>query len=177
LGQTALSVTSRTQRVAWSACEGWGLLWDGPCHEPTRLAHLDYRNHRGILFKGGNGFVGVIRLRHGAPRRLARKAPKVPHPRRLPHSISFGGERSGSFEHPTIRRLTSLCRHQLPPIALAISPVSAPIATFRPRGCHRLPTPGHQVRPLDDARRLKKFSPALGIASMNMRTPPRSAHS
>jgi hypothetical protein len=44
------------------------------------------------------------------------KAPKVPHLRRLPHSISSGGEVEAS-NTPTIRRLIPSCRHQLSPIA------------------------------------------------------------
>ena len=39
---------------------------DDPGDQPARLAHLDDRNERAILIKGGEGFAQVVRLRHGA---------------------------------------------------------------------------------------------------------------
>src|SRR5208282_1541261 len=61
--------------------------WNNAGNEPARLAHLDYRNQRAILVESGERSAEVIRLRHGAPRRLF-PATMMPCPRRSPHSIS-----------------------------------------------------------------------------------------
>src|SRR5215204_2706333 len=37
-----------------------------PCHQPTRLAHLDHRNDRAILIQSGEASVQVSWLWHGA---------------------------------------------------------------------------------------------------------------
>src|SRR5439155_2998508 len=55
--------------------------------QPDRLAHLNDGDQCAILIQSGERSAQVIRLRHGAPRRLF-PATMMPCPRRSPHSIS-----------------------------------------------------------------------------------------
>ena len=74
--------------------------------EPTRLAHLDDRDDGAVLLEGGEGSAQVVRLRHGALRRLF-SAPMLPSPRRPPHSISTRSA-SGSSRSARSARCSSM---------------------------------------------------------------------
>jgi hypothetical protein len=54
----------RPQRLALDARHDTG-------NKPTRLAHLDYSDHRAIRFSGGERLAPVIQLLHGALQRFA----------------------------------------------------------------------------------------------------------
>ena len=57
--------------------------------QPGRSAHLNDGDECAILIQSGERAAQVIRLLHGAPRRLL-PATMMPSPRRSPHSISCG---------------------------------------------------------------------------------------
>src|SRR6202040_2693537 len=64
-------------------------------NEPLGLAHLDHSDDRAILLEGGEGSARVNEkvLRHGGtPSVAVETAPKVPCPRRSPHSIFTAGD-------------------------------------------------------------------------------------
>src|SRR3954470_19819468 len=110
-------------------------------------------------------------FRSGADVRCETKAPKVPPPRPCP--IASPSVEKWSFEHPTIRRLTSLCRHQLPPIAptpCALRHARKPLVSqSRRRGDSKY----SRAPPQDDQPMTHQFLPRTQQMLSSLRDRPR----